>query len=88
MNTRTFEQFMAGVEQLVNGTAAGKGYSLTGPDGPNELYTFVQNMAGGHQHAMGEVIYKIKRFAAKGNEEDILKAAAWCWLIWKHNQQP
>lgn len=82
---RTFQEFTAEVEKLLGGTAAGKGYSATGADGPNQLYEFVQSMNGGHQHALGEIVYKARRFGAKGNEEDILKAAAWAYLVWKHN---
>lgn len=80
----TFAEFMAEVEKLLNGTAAGKGYNASGPDSQNALYEFVREMAGGDHHACGEIIYKIKRFEAKGNLEDIYKAAAWCFLIAKH----
>lgn len=76
------------MQSLLNGTAAVKGYSAMGPDGPNELYSFIQSMSGGHQHALGEIVYKARRFAAKGNEEDVLKIAAWAFLIYKHNQRP
>lgn len=74
------------MEKLLNGTAAGKGYNGSGPDGPNQLYEFVQDLSGGHQHALGEIIYKTKRFAAKGNMEDVLKIAAWAFLIYKHDE--
>ena len=84
--TPTYEQFMSDVAALLNGTAAGKGYSANGQDGPNQLYEFVRDISGGHQHAQGEIIYKVKRYAAKGNLEDIIKAAAWCFLIYKHHQ--
>lgn len=84
MSERTFQEFAVTVEQLLNGTAAGKGYSPTGPNGPNRLYEFVQDMSGGHQHALGEIVYKAKRYAAKGNIEDVAKIAAWAYLIWKH----
>lgn len=83
---RTYAQFTEEVEHLLQGTAAGKGYSTTGPDGDNLLYEFVQTMSEGHQHALGEIVYKARRFASKGNEEDILKIAAWAFLVWKHNQ--
>lgn len=82
---RTFQEFITSVEQLLGGTASGKGYSASGPDGPNQLYEFIQAMSGGHQHALGEIVYKARRFAAKGNEEDVLKIAAWAFLVWKHN---
>lgn len=82
----TFQDFTTEVERLLDGTAAGKGYNGAGPDGPNRLYEFVQEMTGGHHHACGEIVYKIKRFEAKGHLEDIYKAAAWCFLVAKHAQ--
>lgn len=82
--TPTYEQFSKDVEALLNGTAAGKGYNPHGPDGVNPLYEFVQTMNGGHEHALGEIVYKARRYAAKGNPEDILKIAAWAFLIYKH----
>ena len=82
----TFQQFMSAVEALLSGTAEGKGYNGSGPDGENELYRFVRDMTGGDHHACGEIIYKVKRFEAKGNIEDILKAAAWAFLVCKHYQ--
>jgi hypothetical protein len=82
---RTFQEFMSDVERLLGGVAGSKGYSRNGPDGFNELYTFVQAMnAGGHQHALGEIVYKARRFAAKQHVEDITKIAAWAFLVWKH----
>lgn len=82
---RTFQQFMEDVKGLCENRAREKRYSQTGVDGQNHLYEFVQDLSGGHQHALGEIVYKVKRFAAKGNDEDILKVAAWAYLIWKHH---
>lgn len=87
MDDRTFQDFCGAVEKLLNGTAAGKGYNGSGPDGHNQLYEFVQDLSGGHQHAIGEIVYKATRFAAKQNIEDVLKAAAWCFLIYKHQEK-
>lgn len=84
MTEHTFEQFSKEVAALLNGTAAGKGYSGAGADGPNQLYEFVHTMSDGHQHALGEIVYKARRYAAKGNLEDVLKIAAWAFLIYKH----
>lgn len=86
MTERTFERFSEEVEGLLSGTAKGKGYSGEGPNGVNRLYEFVQEMNGGHAHALGECVYKVRRYAAKGNPEDILKAAAWCYLIYRHHE--
>ena len=81
----TYKQFVEQVERLLGNTASGKGYS-EGADAPLELYDFVAEYVGGnrHGHALGEIIYKTVRFARKGNVEDILKAAAWAFLVAKH----
>lgn len=80
----TFDEFAAGVKKLLDGTAAGKGYNNTGADGDNELFDFVHDVGQGYGHALGEIIYKAKRFAAKKNPEDLMKAAAWAFLILQH----
>ena len=82
----TFDQFCEQVRALLEPTAQGKGYNTTGVDGQNALYEFVQGVAG-DGHALGEIIYKAKRYAAKGNPEDVLKIAAWAFLILKHRTQ-
>lgn len=79
----TFDEFVSEVRGLLEPTAAGKGYNATGVDGRNELYDFVKSMTGGDHHALGEIVYKARRFAAKGNREDVLKIAAWAFLILK-----
>lgn len=79
----TFADFVEQVRALLEPTAAGKGYNTTGIDGKNDLYDFVQSFAGDH-HALGEIVYKAKRYAAKGNIDDVLKIAAWAFLIYKH----
>lgn len=82
---RTFQQFATEVEGLLGGTAAGKGYNPNGADSVNPLYEFVAEMNGGPGHALGEIVYKAKRYAAKRNPEDILKIAAWAFLVYKHH---
>lgn len=79
----TFDEFTRGVRALLEPTAQGKGYNTTGVDGQNDLYEFVQGISG-NGHAYGEIIYKVKRHAAKGNPEDMLKVAAWAFLVLKH----
>jgi len=83
---RVFDTFSAEVRALLDHTAVEKSYSSLGPDGPNELYDFIHGMVGGHGHALGEIVYKAKRFAAKGNREDLLKIAAWAFLIWRFSR--
>lgn len=83
---RTFQQFMDQVKGLCEGKAKEKKYNATGIDGPNQLYDFVHELTGGPHHALGEIVYKVQRYAAKGNEEDILKVAAWAFLVWRRGK--
>ena len=88
---RTFTRFCAEVRRLLDQSAKVKGYHAAGPDGPNPLYTFIDETVGGPHHAVGEIIYKMRRYAARRQPEDLAKAAAWCFLIWQHdraNQRP
>jgi hypothetical protein len=82
---RDYDHFQRNVRALLEPTAKGKGYSTTGVDGINALYEFVQEMAG-PGHALGEIVYKARRYGAKRNPEDLEKIAAWAWLAWKHHQ--
>ncbi len=83
---RTFDQFCAQVRRLLDQDAQGKGYHQTGPDSENSLYAFVAEMVGGSGHALGEVIYKMRRYSARRQPEDLAKAAAWCFLIGRHDR--
>jgi hypothetical protein len=84
----TFDQFVEAMRAQLDPTAAGKGYSTTGVDGHNALYEFVQSVAGGPGHALGEITYKATRYAAKGDPVDVVKIAAWAFLVWRHHQRP
>jgi hypothetical protein len=80
-----FDDFAKAIRALLDGAAAQKSYNKTGVDGPNDLFDFVEQIAG-DGHALGEIVYKVKRYHARKNPEDILKIAAWAFLIWrKHN---
>ena len=81
----TWQEFTERAAALLEPTAAGKGYSTTGIDGKNALYEFVQEFAG-FGHAGGEIVYKVRRYAAKRNPEDLLKIAAWAYLAWRHHR--
>ena len=84
---RTYEAFMAEVRTLLDGAAKGKGYNASDLDGHNALYEFVEAMNDGAAgHALGEIVYKARRYAAKRNPEDVLKIAAWAFLIYKHHR--
>ncbi len=77
-----FASFCEAVRELLDETAADKGYQRTGLAGPNPMYEFVAETAGGPGHALGEIIYKVRRYAARGNPEDLAKIAAWAFLVW------
>lgn len=82
----TFAEFARQMEAILSPTAAGKGYSTTGVDGRNALYEFVQSFAG-DGHALGEIVYKAKRYAAKGDPTELIKIASWAFLVWRHRSR-
>ena len=89
-----FPAFCEAVRKLIEETAAAKGYHQSGLAGPNPLYTFVSETVGGPGHALGEMIFKIRRYAACRDREDLVKIAAWACLVWcfdrpdERQQQP
>ena len=79
----SFEDFMEQARELVMDRAKEKGYNDKGED-KNELMSFTNQFFPGHPY--GEVLYKLIRYQRKKNKEDLLKAAAWIYLIWKNDQ--
>ncbi len=84
MTDNTYETFTKNVRGLLSTDK--RGYNQTGPDGPNQLQDFVHDIAG-HGHALGEIIYKVVRFAHTRDPRDIEKIAAWAFLIWRKHWQ-
>ena len=82
----SFASFCAAVRDLLDETASDKGYHRSGLAGPNPLYTFVAETAGGPGHALGEIVYKVRRYAARRNPEDLAKVAAWAYLVWRFDR--
>jgi hypothetical protein len=41
-------------------------------------------MADGDAHAIGEIIYKAVRYSKRGDKDDLVKIAAWAFLIYKY----
>jgi hypothetical protein len=81
----TFNEFVTQVREKCEGVAKDKGYNSTGVDGKeNELYSFIQSMADGDAHAIGEIIYKAVRYSKRGDKDDLVKIAAWAFLIYKY----
>lgn len=84
---KTFDEFVGNVKGLLDNSARQKAYNATGVDGPNQLFDFIYSVAD-MGHALGEIIYKVIRYKAKGNPEDIEKVAAWAFLVWrKHHER-
>ena len=81
-----FASFCEAVRELLDETAADKGYQRTGLTGPNPMYAFVAETVGGPGHALGEIVYKVRRYAARGNPDDLLKIAAWAYLVWRFDR--
>ena len=85
--TKTWLSFVQQTKELLEPVASGKGYNDTGVDGKNELFEFVQNVAQGSGHALGEIVYKAVRYSRKKDSKDLLKIAAWAYLIWKFGDE-
>jgi len=84
---RNFQDFSGAVLASLSDTAAGKGYNATGVDGENRVYAIIHAATGGHGHALGEIVYKALRYARKRDPMDLVKIAAWAFLIYKHHEE-
>ena len=78
------DEFFAEVRALVEGKAREKGYNESGASGANPLMDFTERFFKGH--AAGEIVYKMVRYESKGNVEDLFKAAAWAYLLFKQSR--
>lgn len=78
-----FESFIGEIRQIF-GKSVSKGYGPMQPDDPNPLYDFMLTFFS-NDHALGEIIYKAIRYRNKRNPEDLIKIAAWAWLVWMHH---
>lgn len=80
--------FFHGIREKIAGKAGEKGYARNGGDG-TPLYDFVSTHVadGGDAHALGEIIYKAVRYSAKHDLEDVLKIAAWAFLVWEAGER-
>ncbi len=80
----TFNEFVTKVREKCDGAAREKGYNMDGVEGrTNELYSFIQNISNSDSHAIGEIIYKAVRYSKKGDKDDLVKIAAWAFLVYK-----
>ena len=81
-----FAEFCDAVRDLLDETVADKGYHRSGLTGPNPLYALASDMAGGPSHACGEITYKAIRYAKRRDPNDLLKIAAWAYLVWRFDR--
>lgn len=76
--------FIDEVQRMLQGEAENKGYSQDA--GNIELTDFVHQCTG-DGHAIGEIIYKAVRYTSRPDKKDLVKIAAWAFLIWKNNAE-
>lgn len=77
----SFLAFVEGVDALIQSKARGKGYQRSGEANPGgALFKLVSDHC--HGHPVGEIIYKAIRYASKQDPTDLLKIAAWAYLVW------
>jgi hypothetical protein len=79
----SFDDFAAGVRELIEGRAQEKGYNKGGSS-KNDLMEFTNKFFPGH--AGGEIVYKAIRYSRKGDKTDLSKIAAWAYLLWKFGE--
>ena len=76
------------VRHQLDAAAVEKNYNANGVSGDNLLYEAVAEMTGGQHHALGEIVYKARRFlspgARGGDVTDLVKIAAWAFLAYKY----
>lgn len=72
------------VEKIVTSKAQEKGYAAGKADGRGTLDEVKAKFPG---HAEGEIYYKLLRWQAKRNPEDLLKIMAWAFLIYDQEER-
>ena len=83
---QSYQKFCEQVEAILSVSAKSKGYTDTDANGPNDGYEFIYTATGDHGHPIGEIMYKALRYMKKRNPEDLLKIAAWAYLVFKHHR--
>ena len=79
-------QFAAQVAGMLSGEALGKGYSSDGSG--RWLIDAVAKITGDSDaHPAGEIIYKVRRWESKRDPKDLVKIAAWAFLMWDRVQR-
>jgi hypothetical protein len=86
LKSSAFNEFVTEIRDICEKVAKDKGYNDTGVEGKNDLYEFVQGISQTDSHAIGEIIYKAVRYTKKGDKRDLVKIAAWAFLIYKYGK--
>lgn len=84
----SLDKFLTHIKLTLTTDAIKKGYAEGNALEANgrRLYDFIQDYAG-DGHALGEIIYKVTRFRRKHDPVDMIKTAAWAFLVWDKNQR-
>jgi len=85
--TGALNEFKAQVTTALNGKAEDKGYSAGGDSGGRPMLDAVALVVGEGTHPAGEILYKLARYRAKRNPEDLVKVAAWAFLMWDQHMR-
>jgi hypothetical protein len=81
----SLERFQIAMNDILINAAKAKGYHGSELDG-RKLYDEILYLAG-EGHASGEIIYKLTRYRRVKDPKDIVKVAAWAFLIWDKHQR-
>lgn len=84
----SLRDFQNEVTDVLTGTARGKGYAKDG-DGGRAFYDAVALVSDDNNdsHAKGEITYKVKRYGSKKDPKDLIKIAAWAFLLWDRHHR-
>lgn len=82
----SLDEFTTRVKEIITKHGTTEGYSTDGSeDSSKEAFDFtVSRFAGRYGHPLGEVLSKLLRFSKKEDPTDLIKAAGWLALIYRH----
>jgi hypothetical protein len=80
-----FGKFVEQVGEVLTATARGKGYIDEWESKPGgALFDLIESVCPGHP--IGEIIYKAIRYRSKEDPGDLVKIAAWAYLVWSRTK--
>lgn len=81
----SLSSFHEAIDGILLGQATSKGYHSKGHNG-RQLYDFVHDLAS-NGHALGEIVYKAIRYNRRKDRTDLVKIAAWAFLIYDKDKR-